>query len=629
MLVNTFEEKMKRIVSIIVALLILVSSMAYAIGCTGKTGGETTTVQDVETTESTQTTTAETSAEATTEETTTEETTTTEEETEPEYLRPVVDFNDFVFENVERSELDEAEALLNAAVEEDDFDKISEAYEVFNELYFKISTMSKLASIKYYSNTEENKEYDEISTNLDELFNDAMTIFIKVSYKVLTESEHADKIRGEVISEEDCDFVMENYETYTDEFAEIKSRISALEKEYNEALDTKINVQGKMATVDDIVDMYDAGKLTSARYYQFMRMAYKAIAENVAPVYDRIIAAYKEKAQMLGYSSATEMQYDLTFGRTYTPQQAQQFWAYVKEYIVPLYEKLNNSITAKEERSISSYQNKDGLLNKFEKAMVTYFKEVSPEMYNAYLYINKCNLLDISSDSKRYDSSFTTYFYAYDVPFVFIKSRNGFSDVTTKIHELGHFFDYYMNGTEGSGDLDVAEIHSQGSEMLFFKYVQEVLPGDYNGLLKDQILDLLNAIIEGALHDEFQQKAFELEVVNYDNLYKLFQSLSVEYQQDYSNYIIDGNDLWAAYPHHYQSPFYYISYGVSAISAFELYVNSTNDRQAAIDQYLAIIGATSEEGYLDVITRVGMHSPFEESTYTYLSSSLKKLFKLK
>jgi flagellar basal body-associated protein FliL len=109
---------MKRVLTIIIALLMVLSSMAYAIGCTSKPSEETTanvettsTKADVtETTEkdttasTTATTTSKDTTVTTTEETTTEETTT--EEPEPEYLRPVVDFNDFEFVMVEQSEID-------------------------------------------------------------------------------------------------------------------------------------------------------------------------------------------------------------------------------------------------------------------------------------------------------------------------------------------------------------------------------------------------------------------------------------------------------------------------------------------------------------------------------------------
>ncbi len=633
---------MKRVLTIIIALLMVLSSMAYAIGCTSKPSEETTanvettsTKADVtETTEkdttasTTATTTSKDTTVTTTEETTTEETTT--EEPEPEYLRPVVDFNDFEFVMVEQSEIDEVENFLTNAVEQNNFDLIVEGYEKFNDLYFKLSTMSSLASIIYYKNTVENAEYDTLSTQLDDMFDKLLVFFVKTTYKILTESEFADKIRGEVVSEADCEFVLENYETYTDEYAEINARISALEAEYNDALNnTTIDIDGKACTTNDIVTLFQNGEISTIKYYGYMEKSYNAVAKAVAVVYDKIIAAYKEKAQMLGYSSACEMQYDLVFDRSYTPEKAREYWAFVKEYIVPLQKELNDSLTGSEENTIYGYSRKKGLLERFDKVTVEYFKEVSPEMYNAWRYINKCNLIDISSDVNRYDSSFTTFFYEYDVPYIFIKAQDGFSDVMTRIHEFGHFFTYYVKGLEGTGDYDVKEIQSQGSEMLFFVYVKKVLASAYKALLKDQIISNLDAIIEGALHDEFQQKAFELEVVNYSTLYKLFSSLSKEYGMDYSNYIVDGNDLWALYPHHYQSPFYYISYGMSAISALDLYVISNDDRQLAIDKYLEIVNADENENYLDVITRVGLHSPFEESTYEHISSSLKAIFNLK
>ena len=629
---------MKRILTLIVAVLMVISSVAFVVGCTNNKGESTTASSVTETTETTTkdnvtTVASTTETTQTTQETTEVTTEETTEEPEPDYLRPVVDFNDFVFENVERSEFEAIQDKLTSAVDDSDFDKIVEGYDEFNEIYYRTITMSRLASLMYYKDTVKNAEYDGISTDLESLFNDMLSFFVKITYRILTETEFADRIRGEVVSEEDCDFVLENYDTYTDEFAEINSRIAALEAEYNDAINNttiEVTVNGtkSQSTVDQIVMFYQAGKITSLTYYEYMEKAYKQIAKNVAVVYDKIIKAYKEKAEMLGYSSAIDMQYDRVFSRTYSPEKAQEYWAYVKEYIVPLYNALNNSFTSSEKNAVNTYSNKRGLLSKTEYYMVEYFKEVSPDMYNSWRYINKCNLLDIASGLKRYDASFTTYFYEYDVPYVFIKTNNGFSDVMTRVHELGHFFDYYVNGMDGSSDYDVAEIHSQGSEMLFFPYLKSIVDSSYNALLKDQVLSLLNAIIEGALHDEWQQIAFKADSVDYDTLYNTFKRLANEYGKDLTGYVIDGFDMWAVYSHHYQSPFYYISYGMSAISSLDIFVISLDDRQEAIDKYLGVIGATSEEGYLDVIERVGLHSPFEEDTYKYIIDSVKALFKL-
>lgn len=61
--------------------------------------------------------------------------------------------------------------------------------------------------------------------------------------------------------------------------------------------------------------------------------------------------------------------------------------------------------------------------------------------------------------------------------------------------------------------------------------------------------------------------------------------------------------------HNFDSPFYYISYSVSAFISMEIFVDALDDYDAAVDKYLDVVA--SPDGYLDMVENLGMASPFD------------------
>ena len=61
--------------------------------------------------------------------------------------------------------------------------------------------------------------------------------------------------------------------------------------------------------------------------------------------------------------------------------------------------------------------------------------------------------------------------------------------------------------------------------------------------------------------------------------------------------------------HNFDSPFYYISYSVSAFISMGIFVDALDDYDAAVDKYLDVVA--SPDGYLDMVENLGMASPFD------------------
>ena len=62
--------------------------------------------------------------------------------------------------------------------------------------------------------------------------------------------------------------------------------------------------------------------------------------------------------------------------------------------------------------------------------------------------------------------------------------------------------------------------------------------------------------------------------------------------------------------HHFETPFYYISYATSAASAFEIWELAQSDREAALTAYRSITQNTVNSGYLEPLKKAGLSNPF-------------------
>lgn len=192
------------------------------------------------------------------------------------------------------------------------------------------------------------------------------------------------------------------------------------------------------------------------------------------------------------------------------------------------------------------------------------------------------------------------------------------------MHELGHFTNYYLNpncGWSVSDPLDLAEIDSQGLEMLLVSYYGDLFGGYADAMREQKILDGLYSVISGCMEDEFQQEVYRNPGMTLEEMNELYLRLAGEYGfGELYDYV--GTE-WVAIPHTFQSPMYYISYAVSMIPALELYVLLQEDADAASEAYHAILRRPAYSELRTITQENGLHDPIAPATIRYLADRLR------
>ena len=121
--------------------------------------------------------------------------------------------------------------------------------------------------------------------------------------------------------------------------------------------------------------------------------------------------------------------------------------------------------------------------------------------------------------------------------------------------------------------------------------------------------------------DEFEQIIYSTDVSNFtaEDFDAVMESVATKYfKMSYvTSDITDIGAYWRAVV--VDQPVYYLSYGISAMSAMELYAMALEDFDAAVAAYQMLCEEFQEDlAYLGNLEAAGLNSPFDEEFYVKL-----------
>lgn len=325
----------------------------------------------------------------------------------------------------------------------------------------------------------------------------------------------------------------------------------------------------------------------------------------VGSIYLELIDVRNGIADLKGYGSFAEYAYENLYGRDYSPDDLDAVYGMVRDYVVPLYD----VVVSLYEGVGYTYSDESELLGD----AVEFVAEVSPELLELYTYMVDNGLMDYEGLDTKVDTGFTNYWDAGDGRFVYIFNKNygNYYDLTTVVHEFGHAASLtLLEKIPEPLDIDVAEICSQGLEALFASGYAPETYGDQATL--QFLYGMLGSMIDGCIQDEFQQRAYAGEASTVEELDALFAEIEAEYGRQ----TVDWNQVI----HNFTSPFYYISYGVSAFNALEIFVDAQDDYSAAVDEYLDVI--VCPLGYTDLVDSLGMCDFFDADDVAFVTEGV-------
>ena len=365
----------------------------------------------------------------------------------------------------------------------------------------------------------------------------------------------------------------------------------------------------QMKQMETEIQSYDQSKLKKVakeKYVEYVKVA-NALAKSV------------------GYNDYMDYSYENVYGRDYSPADTVSFGEYVEEYVWQRYQALSDELSGKlntlQWKNASDYNllaryfegnGFDNYMNEFE-AFARFLGGKYEDRYD-YLWKNKSGYYFISNETNAFNGAYTDMFYALGEPYVFFGS--GYTDISTIVHEFGHYYVFSQTTMEQCYDLD--EIQSQGGEMLFLQYFLQKndLSAELKACMEEYVLvDAYLYISLCAMVNEFERAVYKAEEINADTIDQALKSTYTLFGgKGYVQQNVDFDMYWKLVC--MQAPCYYISYSTSLLSSLEIGELAKKDLQSGKRAYLNVCEYDYENlSYLEVLDGAGLSNPFEEQSF--------------
>ena len=388
-------------------------------------------------------------------------------------------------------------------------------------------------------------------------------------------------------------------------------------------------------------------------------------AKEVPGLYEELIEVQNKMATRRGYQNYADYAYANVYGRDYTPADVAAMREFVKANIGRYFFHLAYA------QFFSAPKNADWM-HYFSSGADASFLD-SPEVVAAIAehlkQVGSIGEKDLSFYGEASDlfknnnffsgageRAFTSSLPKDRIPYLYF-GQEYYSTAFTFVHEFGHYMNARYND-DHSTPMDLAEVHSQGNEMLFLYFLLDHLPEAYGAsendvsyLIVDQLVSTFATILSATAVDEFEYICYtasyagenakilaivedgKVEASEYDALYT---AVLGEY---------DGKGLlnptyWRYVTIH--SPVYYISYAMSALPSVSIFVTAEEEGyETALAAYKKLFTYSDEESFVSVneetdvvdanvtfrgvLEYAGIPDPFEEGLYLPIKAYIEEL----
>ncbi len=520
-----------------------------------------------------------------------------------------------------------ADAVLDVIIAmEDYFSEMSANYSIAR-IY-----SDKVADDQYWD--DEVKFYDELANNVyDKLMQ---------SYRMIATSANSDVLHDRVDDEDDWQEILD-YKDMTQEQKDLAAKETELSLQYDILYNKEYTstIGGKKYTKDELTEAMNNGKIQQNDYMTAYADILKQANEERGQLYLELVDIRTQIAKSYGYDNYAEYAYAESYDRDYSIKDLDAYRQEIKDYLIPAQDQLTLQLFLYYSDQLQDAFKQPMTVQESLDIMYKYLPEISNDMLVSLDYMVDHDLYDLEVNDKKAPGGYTTQIGGqYFAPFMYNCADGTYSDMRTVIHEFGHYNElYYMDHDSwyyGSTDLDIAEIHSQGLEMLFMDYSDEIF-GDYGEVMNlYTVYNLTYAAVEGAKEDYFQYLVYtNADGLTLDKVNELYYDCVMEYGGQYGSLLSDSISLanagyldknvsydWVNIPHTFQSPMYYISYSVSCAAVLELFDCILDDRDAGIDMYLSLVDAEFQEPFQDTLATVGLNNPITNPRFDVYASDL-------
>ncbi len=466
--------------------------------------------------------------------------------------------------------------------------ELRQAYDELLREYDRLRTQSALISIQYYADVHDEEaaaEERRLSELAVELGDKSM-----LAIKSILQGPMSHVIADEV-SEANREYI-EEYEEMSDEMKELIKRETQLTQDYHAEISKAQEAGG---SYDEIV---------------------QAEHDATAPIFLELVQIRDRMAKIDGYDNYSDYAYEMYY-RDFDPEDIAELRQAVKDEFAPLVNEFYYKWSSLQEPRIAPAGG-EKILDQLEPGI----KGVSPELSKSWDYMRKYHTYDIEDSDSKAEVGFTMSLPDYGCAYIFMKPYGGVYDYTTMVHEFGHYNADFHNTEIPMYQwftIDVMEIQSQGLQLLMVPHYSKIFGAKATEYIETyELTNLAYSVTAGFQFDEFQDTIYRNPDMTIEEIDELAGRLDDEYNSGYNYY---AEQSWVEISHNFESPMYYISYATSALAALEIYEQSHENRDEAIDCYMRISALPTEVQFQEALEIAGISNMIDEDNIRALAEA--------
>lgn len=362
----------------------------------------------------------------------------------------------------------------------------------------------------------------------------------------------------------------------------------------------------------------DSARSTSASASEMMDSYYDTAYDKEQDPKDTNLECAKLYLEILNQYDTDDYLYSF-YNRDYTVEQASGMYSKIVQELVPVYMELTDYLKNSKEYMLMALDGKNSedpfqTLKRYAPKLSSSIGESADELVDHKRYYT-------GKGEDCYDNCFTACVPSEKSALMYIFLEDRYSDFLSVVHEFGHFNADWRDKTPVLNQInctDLAEVQSQGMELLFTHLYPEIYPKHTKLMELISLYNIIDSVVAGFSVGEFEYRVMQhKEDYSASDVVNQFKEI-----HDKSDLGIDFYQII----HLFEQPGYYISYGVSALAALQIYEEMQEDFDGAVAKYERIASLSSVNGehqLLNSLNEAGLSSVFDSAEFSRIIDVVK------
>ncbi|NPV80662.1 MAG: M3 family oligoendopeptidase [Firmicutes bacterium] len=449
-------------------------------------------------------------------------------------------------------------------------------------------------------------------------------------------------------------------ELHRDENVPLQAELASMENEYNKIVGAmSVTLDGQEMTLQQANQrLYSPDRSVREQAWRLVQDRWLRDRSALDALYLRMLQIRRQMARNAGLPDFRSYRWRELSRFSYTPTDCLLFHEAIEQQMLPLAPKYaawrQRSLRVEQLRPWDTEVDPLGrpalhpfdTIDELVEGAQRIFNHLDPEL-GRYFAIMRDGNLDLASRPNKAPGAYSGGFHITGKPYIFANCVSIQDDVNTLLHESGHAFHFIESsrdplvwnrmGTDAV-NFEFAEVASMSMELLGASYLEHSWGGFYSEAdarraRAEHLLGIITFLPYMAVVDAFQHWVYseapeDVSAADLDRewgaLWDRFMSWTDWTRLDDAK--VSG---WHRKGHIFETPFYYVEYGLAQIGALQIWRNSLHDHAGAVSSYRKALALGNRRSLPELFQAAGARLAFDSQTLGELmclvDSELQKL----